>query len=385
MFNWDAAAQHLTDEEVEDTTEREVVLVVDDEKANRVLIKGILNSDYQVVTACDGDDALSKLETENPSAIVCDHRMPGMTGVEFFTELQRRGHDATRIILTGYAELQSIISAINEAGIFRYLTKPVETDTLRQTTREAVHLFQIRQENARLMNLVKTLLEEKSELIKELELEGVSVDLGSRSTFELGEPRKAKVAVMFVDIHGLSDFSESLSASQFMGTLQTIFGRIHEIIYDMGGIVDKHVGNGLMAVFGLGGGSMPEHAVVAMKRIIESFGEIRAEVDADLFREAKLSVGAAAGEVVLGMLGTEKRGELALIGQPANLAARLQEFSKVALKPGAGKRVLGDFDVAMGLCCQTLLTDAEGVRVVSLEGLKVRDFSEMRQVGVIKC
>ncbi|MEC9464709.1 MAG: response regulator, partial [Myxococcota bacterium] len=88
MFNWDAAAQHLTEEVDDDQSEREVILVVDDEETNRVLLKGILASDYRIVTACDGDDALEKLGAENFSAIVCDHRMPGMTGVEFFTELQ---------------------------------------------------------------------------------------------------------------------------------------------------------------------------------------------------------------------------------------------------------------------------------------------------------
>ncbi len=382
MFNWDAAAQHLTEEVVEDDSNREVVLVVDDEETNRVLLKGILATDYRVVAACDGDDAIAKLGKETFSAIVCDHRMPGMTGVEFFTELQRRGHDATRIILTGYAELQSIITAINDAGIFRYLTKPVETDTLRQTVREGVHLFQIRQENARLMNLVKGLLEEKSELIKELELEGVSFDPQLSSHIELGEPRKANVAVMFVDIQGLSDFSESVSAMTLMSTLQVVFSRIHQIIYDAGGIVDKHLGDGLMAVFGLESGSLPEHATVAMRKIIESFESIRLEVEDETFHQAKLLAGAASGEVVLGMLGTDKRSELAIIGQTANLAARLQEFSKVALLPGDGKRILGDFDVAMGLCCDALIADSADVRVVSLEGLKVRDFADLDEVGV---
>ena len=82
------------------------------------------------------------------------------------------------------------------------------------------------------------------------------------------------------------------------------------------------------------------------------------------------------------MLGTDMRSELAIIGQPANLAARLQEFSKVALLPGDGKRILGDFDVAMGLCCDALIADSTDVRVVSLEGLKVRDFADLDEVGV---
>ena len=131
MFNWDAAAEQLSQDDEAVDIERDLIMIVDDEETNRALLKGILGQDFDVITAAEGEEALDKSADERVCAIVCDHRMPGMTGVEFFTELQRRGHDATRIILTGYAELQSIISAINEAGIFRYLTKPVETDTLR--------------------------------------------------------------------------------------------------------------------------------------------------------------------------------------------------------------------------------------------------------------
>jgi response regulator RpfG family c-di-GMP phosphodiesterase len=57
--------------------------------------------------------------------------MPKMTGVQLCRELEKRKHPAIRVILTGYAELNSIITAINEAGIFRYITKPVSKEKLR--------------------------------------------------------------------------------------------------------------------------------------------------------------------------------------------------------------------------------------------------------------
>ncbi|MBT6488290.1 MAG: response regulator, partial [Deltaproteobacteria bacterium] len=216
MFNWDAAAKQLSQEEDTVDGERELILIVDDEETNRALLKGILGQDFDVITACDGEEALEKSSCDGVCAIVCDHRMPGMTGVEFFSELEKRGHSATRIILTGYAELQSIISAINQAGIFRYLTKPVETDTLRSTVREAVHQYQIRQENGRLISLVKTLVEEKSELIKEMEVEGIDTSSLADNAPEMAmdEPRKVSLAVMFCDICGLAELTETLSATR---------------------------------------------------------------------------------------------------------------------------------------------------------------------------
>ncbi|MBT6175921.1 MAG: response regulator [Deltaproteobacteria bacterium] len=386
MFNWDAAAKQLSQEEDTVDGERELILIVDDEETNRALLKGILGQDFDVITACDGEEALEKSSYDGVCAIVCDHRMPGMTGVEFFSELEKRGHSATRIILTGYAELQSIISAINQAGIFRYLTKPVETDTLRSTVREAVHQYQIRQENGRLISLVKTLVEEKSELIKEMEVEGIDTSSLADNAPEMAmdEPRKVSLAVMFCDICGLAELTETLSATRLVGTLRTIFSRIHEIIYEHGGIVDKHLGDGLMAVFGLNTAKSPSTVIKAVEAIVKEFPSILESVEGDDFKELKLSLGAASGEVVLGMLGTERRSELAIIGQPANRAARLQELPKLALQDGLGREIFGEFKCAMGLVDVNLIEEGESCSLVQLNGLQVRDFGEITELALVK-
>ena len=386
MFNWDAAAEQLSQDDESVDVERDLIMIVDDEETNRALLKGILGQDFEVITASDGEEALDKSSRDGLCAIVCDHRMPGMTGVEFFTELEKRSHPATRIILTGYAELQSIISAINQAGIFRYLTKPVETETLRSTVREGVNQFKIRQENGRLISLVKTLVEEKSELLKEMEVEGIDTSkIGEKSSdVEMDEPRKVSLAVMFCDICGLAELTETLSATRLIATLRTIFSRIHEIIYEHGGIVDKHLGDGLMAVFGLNATKSPSTVVKAVEAIVESFPSILEEVEGDDFRDLKLSLGAASGEVVLGMLGTERRSELAIIGQPANRAARLQELPKLALTKGTGQKVFGEFEHAMGLVDVNLVEEGEKCQVVGLDGLQVRDFGEITELALIK-
>ena len=84
------------------------------------------------------------------------------------------------------------------------------------------------------------------------------------------------------------------------------------------------------------------------------------------------------------MLGTERRSELAIIGQPANRAARLQELPKLALKPGTGQEVFGSFENAMGLVDVNLIEEGENCQVVSLDGLQVRDFGEITELALIK-
>ena len=384
MFNWDAANRQLS-ATPSDSETRDSILVVDDEEANRNLVKGILAREFDVLLAKNGQDALNQAANcDTLAAIICDHRMPGMTGVEVFCELQKQRHSATRVILTGYAELQSIINAINNAGVYRYLTKPVEAQLLRSTVAEAVDNYRMREDNKRLVGMVKGLLEDKDEFYRVLENSGK--DMSSRRTsdaFDFGEARKIELAVMFVDIRGFTRFSSTTPASRVIRTLQTIFKRIHTIIYEAGGLVDKHLGDGLMAVFGLSGRGGRQAGVQACKRIVEAFPRLLESVQGAEFRDLKISVGVAAGEVILGMIGTRRRSELAIIGEPANLANRLQEFSKVSLSTEQGRQVLGEFRSSMGLLDPVLVEGIEGFQSVDLRGLKVRDFAKITRLGMI--
>lgn len=84
-------------------------------------------------TAQGGQEALEKLARHRPFAVVVsDLRMPGMDGIEFLTEVRRRAPDTVRVMLTGYADVDAAVAAVNEGSIFRFLTKPVEPEPLRQ-------------------------------------------------------------------------------------------------------------------------------------------------------------------------------------------------------------------------------------------------------------
>lgn len=91
------------------------LLVVDDEEAILETMTFTFEDDYEVLTASSAVKALDLLESEGPVAIVLsDQRMPEMTGVEFLSEVFRRHPDTVRIILTGFADMDAIIHAIND-------------------------------------------------------------------------------------------------------------------------------------------------------------------------------------------------------------------------------------------------------------------------------
>ena len=120
---------------------RSTVLLVDDESAILETLALQLRRDHQVLTAESGHDALRVLASSGPvAAVISDLRMPGMDGVELLRRIQLEYPDTTRVLHTAQSDLSAAIAAINDGGVYRYLAKPVNTDELRATVREAVEL-----------------------------------------------------------------------------------------------------------------------------------------------------------------------------------------------------------------------------------------------------
>jgi len=127
------------------------VLLVDDEPDILRAFTFNYGDDFTVLTAESGARGLSLLETHEPAVIVADQRMPAMSGTEFLERSMAIRPDAVRIILTGYTDIDAIIQAINRSRIYRYVTKPWESEELRLTLRRAVEAFHLVRENGRLV------------------------------------------------------------------------------------------------------------------------------------------------------------------------------------------------------------------------------------------
>lgn len=120
------------------------ILFVDDEA--RVLdgIKRTLRRQFHIETANSGAEALTLVESQGPYAvIVSDMRMPGMSGVELLAMLKKRVPDTVRMMLTGNADQQTAIDAVNKGDIFRFLTKPCEGELLASTVTAALNQHQL--------------------------------------------------------------------------------------------------------------------------------------------------------------------------------------------------------------------------------------------------
>jgi two-component system, probable response regulator PhcQ len=142
------------------------ILLVDDE-ANVVdgLARSLRRPDYRIRTATSTEMALELLRTEAVDVVVSDHLMPGMTGLEFLKLVRDRHPDTIRIMLTGHADLDTAVKAINEGEIYRFLSKPCAAVELQVTVHLALERLALERENRRLLSVVRS----RPELTEQLE------------------------------------------------------------------------------------------------------------------------------------------------------------------------------------------------------------------------
>jgi CheY-like chemotaxis protein len=132
------------------------ILVVDDEEAILETMTFTFEDDYEVHTSTDARRALEVLDEQAPfAAVLTDQRMPNMSGVEFLREVWKRHPATVRMILTGFADMDAIIGAINDGHVYAYITKPWEPEQLKQVMKQAVDHYQLAVENERLLKDLK--------------------------------------------------------------------------------------------------------------------------------------------------------------------------------------------------------------------------------------
>lgn len=115
------------------------ILIVDDQPLVLNVFREILSrGPYHVLTVESAEKALQLLEGESVDVVISDELMPGMQGSEFLTIVRDKYPGVVRIILTGHASVESAMRAINESEIFRFLTKPVNSNILHKAVEDAL-------------------------------------------------------------------------------------------------------------------------------------------------------------------------------------------------------------------------------------------------------
>jgi len=124
--------------------EKTKLLIVDDEPSIIRSLNRTLNEEgLDILTAENGFEALSLIETNHIDLIISDQRMPQMTGVEFLQVVNQKYPNIITMMLTAYADINVAIQAINEIGVYKFILKPWEDYNLKMTIDKAKRLSRL--------------------------------------------------------------------------------------------------------------------------------------------------------------------------------------------------------------------------------------------------
>jgi response regulator RpfG family c-di-GMP phosphodiesterase len=132
-----------------------IVLVDDEELVLAALRRTLRRDNYEVIAFTAPEQALQFLETNPADIIISDHRMPTMSGLDFLIKVRKLHPETVRILLTGYADVEVAIRAINEGKLFRFLTKPWKDEELKATLLSASQLRRLTRRNRELADAIK--------------------------------------------------------------------------------------------------------------------------------------------------------------------------------------------------------------------------------------
>ncbi|MBN8524556.1 MAG: response regulator [Planctomycetes bacterium] len=117
---------------------RTILLVDDDRALVDALARRLRSAEHRIITATTGEEALHCLASTTVDAMVSDESMPMMSGVELLTEVHRRWPEVVTIMLSGRATAGTIVRALNQGQIFRFLIKPCDADEVAESLRQAI-------------------------------------------------------------------------------------------------------------------------------------------------------------------------------------------------------------------------------------------------------
>ncbi len=122
----------------------EHILCVDDDPRILQAFQRQLRKQFRITTAPSGAEGLETIASDGPFAVVVsDMRMPGMDGIQFLSQVKAQAPESVRIMLTGNADQQTAIDAVNMGSIFRFLTKPCPPETLTGALQDGIRQYQL--------------------------------------------------------------------------------------------------------------------------------------------------------------------------------------------------------------------------------------------------
>jgi adenylate cyclase len=300
------------------------ILVADDEPDLEALIKQrfrkqIRENKYEFKFALNGKQAIDLLHQSNDiDVVLSDINMPEMDGLTLLTNVTENNPLVKTVIVSAYGDMDNIRSAMNK-GAFDFVCKPVNFEDLEVTIEKTLqHVAQMKQ----------TLQAIKENNILRMYVDESVLNFMSRREFEaaLMVNETVEATVAFIDICSFTSITETASADKVVHMLNNYFDVMVKEIIAQTGMVDKFIGDAIMAVFR--GDYHLDRAIEACLAARAKIQSLPIEKEGVDFKPS-VAIGIHSGEMISGNIGsaTLKRLDYTVIGDVVNTAQRLQSMA----------------------------------------------------------
>lgn len=336
-----------------------VILCVDDEK---IVLNGLkeqltrtFNREYSIECAESGQIALEIFqelceEGAEVPVIISDHIMPGMKGDELLKEIYQLNPRIRKILLTGQADADAVGRAVNNANLYRYLSKPWDQGDLILTVQEAIRSYfqdkTLEQQNELLteansqLEILNEKLKQKVILFNKFVptqfLEAIHIDIEKRATekaasmtesekdhVELAQSAELQLTVMFADIRSFTQLCENFTCSQAFQFVNDYLSIMGPVITNNKGFIDKFIGDAIMSIFNNADDALK--AAINMHLRLNMFND---NLAAKGQKPIAIGTGLNSGTIMLGTVGDANRLQTTIIGDAVNLSARTEKLTK---------------------------------------------------------
>ncbi len=154
------------------TKKRTVLFIDDNQSVLASLERGLMDEPYRTLFARSGDEALEILKDKEVHVIVTDMRMPGMSGLELLKIVKKEYPRIIRLVLSGYAQITTLLTAVNQGEIFKYITKPWKLEEeFKSVVRQAIDYYNLQDERDSLIEKLKQAHDELEKKVEERTME----------------------------------------------------------------------------------------------------------------------------------------------------------------------------------------------------------------------
>ena len=323
------------------------ILAVDDMPTNLEILRVRLEAQgYEVITAEDGEEALTKAREFEPDLVLLDIMMPKLDGIAVLKQLKQDAmlRFVPIILVTAKSDIRDVVSGLDLGGD-EYLTKPFEHAALTARVRSLLRVKELHdtvqhqaaqlKEQTEQLSSWNCLLEERvAEQLTEIERIGrlkrflapqvAQMIASSDLPDSVLASHRQEITVLFCDLRGFTNFTETSEPEEVMAVLRDYHENLGELIFRYEGTLERFLGDGIMIVF-----NDPIPCVDHTERAIRLALDMRERVNelGTQWRrkghELGFGIGIATGFATVGQIGFQERREYTAIGSVINLASRL--------------------------------------------------------------